>query len=394
MKWASAVSVEPDLRIAVGKAAAAIRRELTQQVPDLVAVFASMHHRSEFARVPALVGAELPARVLIGCSAGGVIGGAREIEQRPGLSITAALLPGVELRPFHLESERLPAPSVDTAAWENLFGVRAADHPHFVLLPDPYSFDAETLVEGLDRTYPHSRKIGGLASGGQAPGANALFLDDQAYRSGAVILELHGDVELDTIVAQGCRPVGEPMFATRCERNIIFALDGRRPLEVLQELHTRLNQRDQELARRSLFLGIAMNEDREQYQRGDFLVRNLIGVDPDSGALAVGGTLMENAVVQFHLRDAKTSAEDLEELLAGYRSAHPMDRPSGSLLFSCLGRGQHLYGTPDHDSTTFRRYLGEVALGGFFCNGEIGPVHGRTFLHGYTSSFAIFRRKS
>ncbi len=393
MKWASTVSAESVLKNAVGEVTETVRRDLGGQAPDLVVVFASAHHRSAFNRLPALVSAELDARVLIGCSAGGVIGGAREIEEAPGLSLTAAILPDVELTPFHLESDRLPAPSADTAAWENLFGLRATENPRFVLLPDPQTFDTETLVQGLDRAYPHSPKVGGLASGGQAPGANALFLGDRVHRSGAVGIALRGNVELDTIVAQGCRPVGEPMFATRCERNIIWQLDGRRPLDVLQELHPRLSQRDQELARRSLFLGIAMNENREEYRRGDFLIRNLLGVDPDSGALAVGGLLTENTVVQFHLRDAKTSAEDLEELLASYQATHSTARPEGSLLFSCLGRGQHLYGTPDHDSKIFRRHLGEIALGGFFCNGEIGPVHGTTFLHGYTSSFGLFRRK-
>ena len=181
------------------------------------------------------------------------------------------------------------------------------------------------------------------------------------------------------------------MFLTRCDRNIVWELDGQQPLAVLRELHDRLDARDRELARHSLFVGIAMKEDRHEYQQGDFLIRNLVGIDSASGALAVGAKLEENSVAQFHLRDAKTSAEDLEELLGRYEQACGTARPEASLLFSCLGRGQFLYGQPDHDSDLFRRHFGAIPPGGFFCNGEIGPVHGTTFLHGYTSAFGLFR---
>jgi small ligand-binding sensory domain FIST len=198
---------------------------------------------------------------------------------------------------------------------------------------------------------------------------------------------ISGEIDVDTIVAQGCRPIGQPSFVTRCQRNVLFEIDGRPPLRVLEELYQTLGERDRELFRHSLFLGIVMNELQHEYRQGDFLIRNLIGIDQEAGAIAVGAMLHEGMVVQYHLRDARTSAEDLESLLARYE----VTEPGGSLLFSCLGRGVHLYGRPDHDTDLFRRRLGEVPLGGFFCNGEIGPVQGRTFLHGYTSSFGIFR---
>jgi small ligand-binding sensory domain FIST len=183
------------------------------------------------------------------------------------------------------------------------------------------------------------------------------------------------------------------MFVTSCERNIVRGLDGRPPLDVLRDLHERLEERDRLLARHSLFLGIVMREDRQEYRQGDFLIRNLLGIDSGSGALAVGALLDENAVVQFHLRDARTSAQDLDELLRSYQRAEVTPPPRGSLLFSCLGRGQFLYGAPDHDTDAFRSRLGDIPLGGFFCNGEIGPVQGRTFLHGYTSAFGLFRAR-
>ncbi|HSP95747.1 MAG TPA: FIST N-terminal domain-containing protein [Candidatus Dormibacteraeota bacterium] len=390
MKWASAGSDEARLDQAIARAASIVRAELGGCQPDLVVAFVSPHHAAEFDRVPARIAEHLPGALLLGCSGGGVIGGGREIEQRPGVSLTAAYLPGVTITPLYLANDRLPAPDADPSTWSSRLAVDPAGAPQFVLLSDPFTFDAESLIRGLDRAYPDTTTVGGIASGGREAGSNALFLGERVHRGGMVGLALGGNVQVDTIVAQGCRPIGEPMFVTACERNVIRALDGRPPLAVLQELHDKLQPRDRQLARHSLFLGIVMKEDRQQYGQGDFLIRNLIGIDQSSGALAIGALIDANAIVQFHLRDADTSAQDLEALLKRHRAADAAP-PAGSLLFSCLGRGQFLYGRVDHDTDLFRRYLGDVPLGGFFCNGEIGPVHGATFLHGYTSAFALFR---
>jgi len=394
MRWASTVSDEPRLEVAIRGAAAAVQAQLGSIAPDLVVAFVSGHHEGHFQRLPALMAAALGSGLLLGCSAGGVIGGGHEVEQRPGLSLTAASLPGVELRPFHVYANGLPARRDDVAAWERLLGVPPANEPHFVLLSDPFSFDAEEFVRGVDRTYPRSRTIGGLASGGRGRGANALFLDRRVHRSGLVGVALSGNVEVDTIVAQGCRPIGQPMFVTACERNFLLELDGQPALPVLQSLYDQLDVADRELARHSLFLGIVMSENRQEYHQGDFLIRNIVGLDPTRNALAIGALLRENSVVQFHLRDARTSAHDLEQLLAGYQSAGQAERPQGALLFSCLGRGVYLYGEPDHDTSAFQRHFGEIPLGGFFCNGEIGPVHGATFVHGYTSAFGLFKSRA
>jgi small ligand-binding sensory domain FIST len=392
MKWASAAADDASLESAIRRAAVDVRTQLGGCAADLVVAFVSSHHAAAFERVPAVIAAELGGGMLIGCSAGGVIGGGREIEQRPGVSISAAYLPGVTIRPFHLTTDALPDPSADAEAWRRAVGVDPADAAVILLLPEPFTFDAESCIRGFDLAYGGATTIGGIASGGRQPGVNALFLGDAARRQGAVGLALAGNVAVDTIVAQGCRPIGDPMFVTSCERNVIRALDGRSPLEVLQQLHDQLDERDRHLARHSLFMGIVMKEDRHEYRQGDFLIRNLIGVDAQSGALAVGALLDESAVVQFHLRDAQTSAHDLEELLGRHQMAENPP-PRGSLLFSCLGRGQFLYGEADHDTNAFRRHVGDVPLGGFFCNGEIGPVHGTTFLHGYTSAFGLFRSR-
>ncbi len=394
MRWASTVSDEPRLEAAIDAAAASIVAQLDGQRPDLVVVFVSAHHQDTYARVPELIAARCAPRLLIGCSAGGVIGGGREVEERPGLSLTAAVLPDVELTPVHVESDEIPAPGADLVSWERLMKVPVARAPHFLLLPDPFSFDAESFLRGLDHAYPASRKIGGLASGAREPGVNALFLGEDIHREGLVGVGLTGNIEVDTVVAQGCRPIGAPMFITRCQGNALWELDGRPALDVLRELFERLPPADQQLARHALFLGIVMSEDEQEYRQGDFLIRNLIGMDSQRGALLVGAPLHTNAVVQFHLRDAATSAADVEQLLGRYGSDRGGGRPAGALLFSCLGRGMHLYGHPDHDTEVFRRHVGEVPLGGFFCNGEIGPVHGTTFLHGYTSAFGLFRGRA
>lgn len=390
MKWVSTVSDEPGLAEAVREVAVHTRSRLGGESPDLVVVFVSEHHRDDYESLPDLLAAEMPTGLLVGCSAGGVIGGGREVEKRPGLSITAAVLPEVELAGFHMVNESLPERDAAASVWEERVHVRAERDPNFLLLPDPFTFDAEIFIAGLDRAFPCSRKVGGLVSGGREPGASALYLGSRAYRAGVVGVSMSGNIRVETIVAQGCRPIGEPMFVTSCRENVLGGLDGQPPLHVLQEIYQQLDARDQELFRHSLFLGIAMSGQRQEYRQGDFLIRNIVGIDRASGALGIGAVLKENQVVQFHLRDARASADDLEALLERHGGGEGRLPAEGSLLFSCLGRGVHLYGRPDHDTDAFRRHLGDLPLGGFFCNGEIGPVHGTTFLHGYTSAFGLF----
>lgn len=391
--WASASGTGARLDDAIESASESLREELGPAQPDLVVAFVSSHFSDEFDRVPAAVRGAVGSGLLFGCSAGGVIGGGSEVEARPAVSLTAAVLPDVDVVPFHLESGALPAPGAAASLWENLLGVRTDERPSFLLLPEPFSFEPDRLLFGLDESYPGGKKIGGLASGGTSEGENALFLGGSVYRAGAVGLALSGNIEVDTVVAQGCRPIGQPLFVTRSSDNILIELDGRTPMDVLRDLYANLDSQDQTRFRESLFLGIVMEARRDTYAQGDFLVRNIVGVDEDAGVLAVAADLEPGQVVQFHLRDRRTSSEDIEQLLSAYARSSQYARPEGSLLFSCLGRGENLYGRTDHDSDAFRRHLGEVPLGGFFCNGEIGDVGGRTFLHGYTSAFGLFRSR-
>ena len=392
MQWASAISEQISLDDAIAECAASIKAELGD-TPDLAVAFVSPHYQRDYERVVSVMGEMLGPRHIFGCSGGGVIGNGLEVEQRPGLSITAATLPDVEIRGLHLQESQLPDLDAGPDKWEDLLSVTRADDPQFVILADPFSFPVQNLIMGLDFAYSDASKIGGLASGANQQGGNALFLDGNIYNSGAICLALYGNVTVDTVVAQGCRPIGSPMRITSSHRNLLVELDGKPPLEVLQGMYQELPERDRQLMSNSLFLGVVMDELLDTPVQGDFLIRNVVGMDQKTGSLTVGELLKEGQLVQFHLRDAETSAEDLHVVLDRYAADNRENQVPGALLFSCLGRGEYLYGRPNHDTEIFQGKLGSVPLGGFFCNGEIGPVSGTTFLHGYTSSFGLFRPK-
>jgi small ligand-binding sensory domain FIST len=393
MKWTSAVSEQPVIDDAIAECAVAIKTAVENEALDLAVTFISPHYEDSYDRVADLMAENFGAKHVFGCSGGGVIGNGLEIEQRAGVSISAAVLPDVDIHPFHLEANLLPDMDAGPDKWETLFGVPADRDPHFVMVADPYSFPVQDLLMGMDFAFPKAVKIGGLASGASRQGGNALFLDDQVLRTGAIGLALDGNITVDTVVAQGCRPIGQPMRITTSDRNMLLELEGKPPMDHLRSLFQELPERDRELLGHSLFLGVVMDELIENPVQGDFLIRNVVGMDQSTGGLAIGEMLKEGQLVQFHLRDAETSTDDLQAVLSRYAAEHRENEIPGALLFSCLGRGQYLYGRPNHDTDVFREKLGAVPLGGFFCNGEIGPVSGTTFLHGYTSSFGLFRPK-
>lgn len=392
MKWASAVSEQRTLADALEECTGAAAERLGPGVePDLALVFASAFYLNEYYQVSEVLRRRFPRATLVGCSGAGVIGEGREVEDTPGVSLSVASLPQVSISAFHIKAADLPSPDSPPDTWAKLVGVQPAAEPHFVLLVEPFSMRGDELVEGLDYAFPNSVKIGGLASGGFQPSSHALFLDDGVFSDGAVGVGLSGNIVLDTVVAQGCRPVGEPMRVTQADRNLLLAVDGEPPIHHLQNMYERLSPRDRELVQGNLFLGIAMDPLQEEVKAGEFLIRNVVGADSREGTLAIGAMLQEGQLVQFHVRDAITSAEDLHDRLQDFAAEIRGRSPEGALLFSCTGRGKHLYGRPDHDTDQFREALGTLPLTGFFCNGEIGPVGGATYLHGYTSSFGIFR---
>lgn len=387
MRWVSAISDDEDTDRAVDQVLAQLREQLSGSRPDVAMLFTTPDHAADWDELPGAVLAQLGARRLVGCSGGGIIGDGREIEQRPALAVTAAVLPEVELVTLHVESGQLPD---DADGWRRHFGFGPEVEPSFVLMADPFAFDPQPCIDALDAAYPGSPKVGGLASGGILPRTNAIFVDAVCHRSGAALVGMHGNVMLDPIIAQGCRPVGEPMLVSSCDGHVILGLDNQPPGAALEALQASLDDTDRELLRDSLFMGVEMRNQRE-YRAGDFLIRNIVGVQPDGKALAVATLLERWQAVQFHLRDRTASADDLYRQLERYVADPPSPAPTGALLFSCLGRGEQLYGTAGHDSQAFRDKVGDLSLAGFFGNGEIGPVGDRTFLHGYTSAFGVFR---
>ena len=392
MKWSSKVSEEFSLSKAVDECVAHVRAELGGVEPDLAVVFVSPHHAPEYGDVARLIKERLGPKVFIGCSGGGVIGGGKEVEDRAGFALTAAMLPNVRLSPFHVEDKDLPDMDAGPAKWEALAGVTADQDPAFIVLADPFSLRGENLLAGLDYAFPGGVKVGGLASGADQAGGNALFLGEGMHNSGAVGLAVSGAVSVETVVAQGCRPIGGPMVVTKCQRNVMLEVDGEKPLVRLQHIYEACDDRDRLLINRALHVGIVTDSWKEQFKPGDFLIRNVLGIHRETEGIVVGEVLHEGQVVQFHVRDAMTAEEDLYTLLRQYAEGREGEA-SGALLFSCLGRGVHLFGEVDHDTGIFAKEVGPLPLGGFFCNGEIGPLGANTYLHGFTSAFAIFKPK-
>ena len=415
MKWATTLSTRPSLESAIEDVVQQAQALLS--VPaDVGLVFISAAFASEYSRLMPLLEEKLPGVPLIGCSGGGIIGmtrseQTREIEDQPALSLTLAVLPDVSIQTFYLTADALPDLDSSPDAWVNLVGVPPSEQPHFVLLADPFSSRLNDLLQGLDYAYPGATKVGGLASTGAVNSNPALFCDYRFYREGTVGLAFSGNVVLEAIVAQGCRPIGQPYRVVEGERNVVLAVEEqgndnlaavgggarvsqkRTPLEVLQDLIQSLSEADRLLAQTSLYIGVAQNSFKQSLEPGDFLIRQLIGVDPRVGAIAIGDRIRPGQRIQFHLRDAETSAEDLDMLLERYQGqVATAPAPFGALMFACLGRGEALYGEPNFDSRLFHRYFATVPLSGFFCNGEIGPVGSSTFLHGYTSVFGILRQ--
>ncbi len=418
MKWASSIwgpeslgSSRDELKRAVDQCASVLKQELDSI--DLAIGFVSPNFGKYFEDFPKLIQEALGPKVFIGCSAGGLIGGGQEIEHKNCVAITAASLPDVNIKPFHVTNDNMPSLDGSADAWEKMVGVSPSENPAFVLMPDPFSMRSDDIIQGLDYAYPRAVKIGGLASGANEPGGNALFLNAETLKDGLVGIALTGNLIVDTVVAQGCKPIGPPCQVTKAQKHVLFELDGEPAVMTLRKIMASLSDVDRTLAKDAMFIGLVIDnqnrsiEERRQefltgknqagkYKAGDFLVRNILGIDQNTGALVVGEILDSATTVQFHVRDAATSADDLRFLLKRFRDEKLDGDASGvkgALLFSCLGRGEYLYGQANHDTDSFRTYLGAVPIGGFFCNGEIGPVGSQTYLHGYTSSFGIFRQK-
>ena len=395
-------------------AAAQITRQIDESLgsrPSLVVFNASGEHARCAGDVGEFIKQETGADHVIGCSAAGVVGGSAEIERHSAISALAASLPNVTVTPIHPPAiERITDPNSP----ECLASLLPQNHPHICtfLFADPASTPIASLIDSLGRAHASAPGkavlFGGIASGSAHAGGNTLSLDGAAYFGGAVAVALSGDLSCDIAVSQGCRPVGPGMRVTSAKGNLVLRLDGKPALEVLREIVRGISQSDRKLLAGGLFLGRSIHDHKAHLGRGDFLVRNLVGADEASGGIAVADIFPEGATVRLHFRDATTATEDLELLLDAQQLHGP---PSGAFLVTCLGRGERFFGKQNHDAVAVQRaflpqesgsesakagdslgpHSAPVPLAGFFAAGEIGPIGGQTFLHGYTACLACFR---
>lgn len=406
MTFAAGLSEHPVAAHAVGEAVGQVLERLDGP-PDLALLFVSTPHVGAIDDIAAAVRDLLQPEVLLGATASSVVGGAHEVEDGPAVSVWAAQLGPVV--PVRLAT----ASTADGWAVTG-FPTDATSSPHaLVLLADPFSFPADGLLDQLAASAPQLTVVGGLASAGRGPGGNRLVLDgrrhaaddpapvgesgvepllarlgaeggsDTVFRDGAVGVLLPGPDRLTTVVSQGCRPIGDPYVVTRGEGNLVHELGGQPALDRLEALVAGLGPDERELVVRGLHVGRVIDERHAEFGPGDFLIRNLTGIDRDRGAIAVGDQVEVGATMQFQVRDASSADQDLRALLA----EHDGD---GALLFTCNGRGSHLFGEPHHDAGLLSEVVGGGAVAGMSCAGELGPVGGRSFLHGFTASIALF----
>lgn len=361
---------------------------------DLVIAFMSGHHVRRVDVVTSSIYDLLAPSTVLGCSGVSVAGNERELEDQPGLVVLALSLPGVELHTFTDSDIDWPRSKDDP---QRLRDAMRADDPELrgvMLLADPFTplmglLPALSDVMERSPDEPAVPMFGGVASAGRQAGDNRLLRNDEIRNGGLIGLSFLGRMRIDTLVSQGCRPIGRPLVITGAKRNVIESLGGKSAMAAFQELAVELSDHERELIQdKGLFVGRVVSEYREQFGRGDFLIRNVIGVDRDNGLLAVSDLMRVGQTVQFHVRDAQTAHEDLEMLLAAQQFD---DAPLAGVLFTCNGRGSHLFSESDHDVTTIRRAMPGLPIAGFSAAGEIGPVGNSTFLHGHTASIALLR---
>ena len=350
--------------------------------PDLALAFIDSRFSDHYAEVLERLRTGTGARRLAGASGMGVIGPGHEAEDQPAISLLALSLPGASISTLAIGSNEEAAATLQT--------VGETSAQAWLLFADPFTTDAEALVTAIGERRPGATVLGGLASAQPTQRNTAVFLDGEVRESGAVLAGIGGAFGIHTVVAQGAEPIGQPWTITECEGNLVRGLGSRPPLNVLQETLAALDPQTRERAQRNLLVGVAMDEYRHQHARGDFLIRNILGGDRESGAIAINATPRTGQTLQFQFRDAEAADLDLREHLRSLRMRlTPGEQVLGALLCSCNGRGQGLFGEPHHDARALEQALGSTPTAGMFCSGEIGPVAGKTFVHGFTASIAL-----
>jgi small ligand-binding sensory domain FIST len=373
--------------------AVALRRQLRAPKVSLGLVFITPKFFPVAAQILELLRVHGQVPLLLGCSSTGLIAGGREWEDKPGVVLSLFSLPGAELRLTRFTQEQVDEAN-GPGYWHLETGWEPGQTNGWLVFADPFHLDAEAFLRSWNEAYPGQPIVGGLASGKTDDQITQVYLDGDVFQDGGVALGVGGAVELASAVSQGCTPIGQTWIITKAEGNFIHEIAGRPAYEVLAETFEQLSAREQLQARGNLFIGLVVNEYLEDFQRGDFLVRNILGADPKSGTLAVGAWPRQGQTLQFQRRDAAAADEDMRSLLDRLIGQLGRRRVYGGCLCSCNGRGRHLFGQTDHDAGLVQTKLGPIELSGFFCNGEIGPIGDKNFLHSYTASLGLFTEKS
>lgn len=366
-------------------------RSLVGPRADVVWVFLTGDHAESAEEIAEKLSLELEPAVMIGCSGEGVIGGDREIEREPGIALLAGMLPtGVEAKAFHIGHDDWADVLTDPTALAGRIG-HFDDTRLVVACGDPFTTPLQQFMPALAKLAPGLPLVGGMASSSRREGGNRLICNDAVHTEGLVGLSLGGAVEVETIVSQGCRPIGRHMVITKSHKNVIETLGGKPALSAIREMVDQLSESDRKLLQSGLMVGRVIDEYRESFGRGDFLIRNIIGADETTGSISVADLVRTGQTIQFQVRDRETADEDLTQMLS--RPAAVGDAIAG-LLFSCNGRGCRMFGDSDHDILAARAALPRTPFAGFFAAGELGPIGNQNFIHGHTASFALLRNKA
>jgi len=378
--FAAGLSQHPSPAVAVGEVIGQILDKLDIEgsgPPDLAILFVTPPHAGALEDAVRTIRDTLHPGALLGCAAISVVGGGREVEQSPGVALWAGMTGPVT--PFHLTVQDTPDGQTVTG-WPD----EIPDDPSALLLiPDPFSFPADPFLARFDQDRPGLPVVGGMASAARGPGGNRLVIDDRVVSAGAVGTFLPSSLTVTPVVSQGCRPVGSPFAVTRAEGNIVYELGGKPALERLQDVATGATDADRHLLSQFVHIGRVIDESKVEFDRGDFLIRNVLGADPRAGAIMVNDEVVVGSTLQFQVRDAVSAGEDLAHLMTSRQA-------DGALLFTCNGRGSHMFTAPDHDASVVSDSLGGAPLAGMFCAGELGPIGGRNFVHGFTASVVLF----
>ena len=380
MPFAAAMSEHPLATHATGEVIGHVLEALGDR-PDLAIVFVTAPHGGALEDIAGTVRELLHPTTLVGATAVSVLGGDREVEEQPAVSLWAARL-SAPATPVRFEPE---APSVGTTVRGLPAAIGGRRHATHAVARRRPLLDAGRQLPGRRPGHVSRACVSSaaLASAARGPGGNRLVLDDEVFSDGAVGALLAPEDGAATVVSQGCRPVGHPLTVTKGDGRVIYELAGRPALERLVDLLEHLDESDRTLAQRGIHLGRVIDEHKTDFERGDFLIRTVLGADREAGAIAVGDEIAVGDTVQFQVRDAVSADDDLRELLAGRRA-------SGALVFTCNGRGMHLFGRPDHDAELVNAHVDSGATAGMFCAGELGPIGDRNFLHGFTASVLLF----